>query len=91
MQIRKFEQKRRICRANRKHAPDDFFFGPIMPSPKGYQLLPPWLAQPELGRHNGEVDHLDWWPEKVVVHIHLWEPGHEVIQTNSWGHKHKSG
>ena len=73
-----------------------------MPSPKGCQLLPPWLAQPELCRHNGEVDHLDWRPEEVVVHIHPWEPGQEVINkssnlkdmiihTNSLGHKHECG
>ena len=56
---------------------------PILPSTKGCQFPPPWLAQPELGRHNGEVDHLDWWPEEVVVHIHPWEPGHQVINKSS--------
>ena len=38
---------------------------------------------PELGRHNCEVDHLDWRPEEVVVHIHPWEPGHELINKSS--------
>ena len=34
-----------------------------------------YICWPVLGGDYGEVDHLDWRPEKVVVQIHPWEPG----------------